>query len=185
MCCVALPCYLFDLAFFLPSHLSLKHVRMLIHAHLHLYCHSSDSLQYQLWYESLKPAFTIHTYIHTYICIIYIIYRLIYTYRIYATANNTIMCYVCVSYPLHSPEQLELLPGVGVGHELTDASSNTLLHAGTQLVHLWVQADITEVSELHWLVLSGDSLRCGLNTRTSQPTRKFIGAGTGSKKPNK
>lgn len=91
--------------------------------------------------------------------------------------RTTDHCGVNESYPLHSPEELELLPGVSVGNKLLDPTPNALLHVQTELIDLRVKADITEERELHRLILCRDHLWWCLDTRPSQPAGKFLDAG--------
>ena len=76
--------------------------------------------------------------------------------------------------PIHSPEELELLPCAGMSKEPVYPIADAVLHLQTQLSDLWVDTHITEESELDWLVLARDCLGWGLDARPSQPARKLL-----------
>ena len=44
---------------------------------------------------------------------------------------------------MHSPEELELLPGVGMCNKLSDSTADALLYMQTQLIDVRVQTDVT------------------------------------------
>ena len=79
-------------------------------------------------------------------------------------------------YPIHSPQEFELLPGVGVSGELQEATADAVLDVQPHLANLGMDTHVTEEGEPDRLVLAGNSLGRGLDARAPHPARKLLGA---------